>query len=422
MEETSKNWTRELLIAELRKALRNLYDPDELRKNIFIKWIAGNSQEKGPDFHNSLITAIVALKPDTGVSLQSDAWRIYHTLSSRYIQQFQQREVAKELGLSLRQMRRQDNLAIRALAEYLWSYYELENQAIPAGTSLKENTELETELSSQQEELSWLEKSQSNEPVDVDEFIEGLINTCRPLAQELNVRLVYETIGQHTRLFIPLTTIRQAALAVLSAILPDIRGGQIKLSVKVDPSLLTIVIQPMPENMSKNLLNADQNENYRIARRLVELSGGNLENFSTFDHSLSAKINIKIPTQKQLSVLVIDDNADTLHLFERYLNNLGYTFIGTSSPEDAIELADRYSPSLILLDVMLPGVDGWELLARLREHPSVSKIPVVVSTILPQEQLAMSLGAADFVRKPISQAGLLALLDRLTGPEFPKVG
>jgi CheY-like chemotaxis protein len=110
-----------------------------------------------------------------------------------------------------------------------------------------------------------------------------------------------------------------------------------------------------------------------------------------------------------------------LHLFERYLNNLGYTFVGSPNPEEAIDLASKYSPCLILLDVMLPGVDGWELLARLREHPGVRRIPVVVSTILPQEQLALALGAADFVRKPISQARLLALLDRLTGPGSLKV-
>jgi CheY-like chemotaxis protein len=425
MGETGRYWTRELLIAELRSALRNLYDPDELRENILIKSLAGNSQEKGADIQHILMSAIEVLKPDPRVSLHSDAWRIYHTLSSRYIQQFQQREVAKELGLSLRQMRRQDNLAIRALGEYLWSHYNLGNQTppdIPMSTPHAEKTELETESSGQEEELNWLEKSQSTEPVDVDEFILGLLNTSRPLAETLDVRLVYETTGQHTRLFIPLTTIRQALLAVLTAIIPDARGGQINLGVKVDRSLLTIIVQPAPENPLKNPLETDRNENYEIARRLVKLSGGDLEITAAPGHHLTRQVNIKIPTRKQLAVLVIDDNADTLHLFERYLKNLEYTFIGTQNPEEAIELADRYLPCLILLDIMLPGVDGWELLARLREHPNIRRIPVVVSTILPQEQLALALGAADFVRKPISQAGLLGLLDHLTGPEFPKAG
>jgi CheY-like chemotaxis protein len=363
------------------------------------------------------------LKPDAKSSLQSDASRIYHTLSSRYIQQFQQREVAKELGVSIRQMRRQDNLAIRALGEYLWNHYSLEKQAladIQGNSQVDDKARMESKSSDQEKELDWLEKSQAAEPVDVDEFIQGLLNTGRLLARTMDVRLLYETTGQHTRLFIPLTTIRQALLAVLSAIIADVPGGQVNLQVKVDPSFLTIMIRPVSENTLKIPVDVNRNENYEIARRLVELSGGDLEITPTPGHPLINQVNLKVPTRKQLAVLVIDDNADTLHLFERYLNNLGFTFVGTENPVEAIDLADKYSPCLILLDVMLPGVDGWELLGRLREHPRISKIPVVVSTILPQEQLALALGAADFVRKPISQAELLALLNRLTGPECLK--
>jgi CheY-like chemotaxis protein len=425
MDGTVRNWTHEILVTELRSALRNLYDPDELRENILIRSLVGNLNENAADIPHILIAAIEVLKPDSKSSLQSDAWRIYHTLSSRYIQQFQQREVAKELGLSLRQIRRQDNLAIRALGEYLWSHYNLENQAIPdipVSTRHEVKIKSETDESSgQEEELDWLEKSQAAESVDIDEFILGVLNTGLSLARTLDVRLVYETTGNHTRLFIPLTTTRQALLAVLSAIIPDARGGQINLEVRVDPSLLTILILPAPEDTREITLEIERNENYEIARRLVRLSGGDLEITAPPGHPQSSQVNIKIPTRKQRAVLVIDDNADTLHLFERYLNILGYTFVGTPNPEEAIDLAVKNSPCLILLDVMLPGVDGWELLARLREHPVIRRIPVVVSTILPQEQLALALGAADFVRKPISQAGLLALLDRLTGPESPIV-
>jgi len=64
------------------------------------------------------------------------------------------------------------------------------------------------------------------------------------------------------------------------------------------------------------------------------------------------------------------------------------------------------------LDVMLPGIDGWELLGQLREHPQTSCIPVVVCTILPQEPLALALGAAAFLRKPVSREALLSALDR----------
>jgi CheY-like chemotaxis protein len=61
--------------------------------------------------------------------------------------------------------------------------------------------------------------------------------------------------------------------------------------------------------------------------------------------------------------------------------------------------------------VMMPNVDGWELLGRLRQHPSTADIPVLVCTILPQETLALSLGASAFVRKPITRQVFLSALD-----------
>jgi CheY-like chemotaxis protein len=61
---------------------------------------------------------------------------------------------------------------------------------------------------------------------------------------------------------------------------------------------------------------------------------------------------------------------------------------------------------------MLPGVDGWELLSQLREHPRLAAVPFLISTILPYGELASALGAAEFLPKPVSREALLAALDR----------
>jgi CheY-like chemotaxis protein len=66
-----------------------------------------------------------------------------------------------------------------------------------------------------------------------------------------------------------------------------------------------------------------------------------------------------------------------------------------------------------MVDVMMPQVDGWEVLGQLREHPLSSHIPIVVHTILAQEELALSLGASAFLRKPVTRQDFLAALDRL---------
>jgi CheY-like chemotaxis protein len=83
-----------------------------------------------------------------------------------------------------------------------------------------------------------------------------------------------------------------------------------------------------------------------------------------------------------------------------------------------VALAEEITPRAIVLDVMLPGIDGWELVGRLREHPRTRDVPIVICTILPQEQLAMALGAAAFLRKPVAREVLLEVLDQqcILGP------
>ncbi len=83
-------------------------------------------------------------------------------------------------------------------------------------------------------------------------------------------------------------------------------------------------------------------------------------------------------------------------------------------PEQAVPLAELNHPKVIVLDVMMPGVDGWEVLQRLRQNPTTADIPIIVCTILAQEELALSLGVDDFLRKPVSQQSFLNALNQFT--------
>jgi CheY-like chemotaxis protein len=142
------------------------------------------------------------------------------------------------------------------------------------------------------------------------------------------------------------------------------------------------------------------------------MSGGSLDARLEARAEIPFTANIILPTTEQIPLLVIDDNADTLRLLERYLSGSRYRFTGTVDPQEALTLAEQLAPEIIVLDVMLPGIDGWELLGRLREHPKTAGAAIIVCTILPQEQLALALGAAEFVRKPVSRRAFLAALDQ----------
>jgi CheY-like chemotaxis protein len=152
----------------------------------------------------------------------------------------------------------------------------------------------------------------------------------------------------------------------------------------------------------------------------MELSAGTLD--ITARQPGLWRVTLAFTVANQIPVLVIDDNADTLRLMERYLTGTRFVFTGTSHPDQIMALAESASPRVIVLDVMFPEVDGWEILGRLREHPRTQHTPVIISTILPQETLAMALGAAGFLRKPVSREALLAALEQQSAQAEPKSG
>ncbi len=120
-----------------------------------------------------------------------------------------------------------------------------------------------------------------------------------------------------------------------------------------------------------------------------------------------------LPASEKTPVLVIDDNLDTLRLLQRYASNTRYRVVPATTLAEGLELAPEAMPRAIVLDVMMPEVDGWEALGRLLQHPLTRNIPVVVCTILAEEELALSLGASGYVRKPISRQAFLSALDQV---------
>jgi CheY-like chemotaxis protein len=111
-------------------------------------------------------------------------------------------------------------------------------------------------------------------------------------------------------------------------------------------------------------------------------------------------------------VLAIEDNVDTLQLWTRYLQNTRFCLVGVNDPAGAFDAAREQRPNLIVLDLMMPEIDGWKLLGQLRHHPLTAGIPVIVCTVLPQEELALSLGASAFMRKPVTRDAFRRTLAR----------
>lgn len=106
------------------------------------------------------------------------------------------------------------------------------------------------------------------------------------------------------------------------------------------------------------------------------------------------------------TVLVIDDNPDVIDLVQKYIGNQ-YEVVGLLSGHDAVARAAVIQPIAITLDIMMPGKDGWQVLYELKQDPATQDIPVIILSIIDNKKLGFSLGAAEYIVKPINKDLLL---------------
>ena len=157
-----------------------------------------------------------------------------------------------------------------------------------------------------------------------------------------------------------------------------------------------------------------------ICANLIQLHGGRIGvnsdvgKGSTFWFTLPLyqQPEEQVPEGKKL-VLAIDDDPQVIGLYERYLNPQGYYVMPLTDPLKAKEQILKLKPFAITLDIMMPNKDGWSVLTELKSDPETRDFPVIICSILEQADKGFSLGAADYLVKPILEEDLVHALDRL---------
>ena len=416
---------REAFIRELRAALLSLYNPARLRKSVLVPLLGLDGRANPSSALRQILTeAIQALKPGAEVPLQSPAWRVYHVLTYRYVEQSDLRTVAANLGISERQLRRHEREAEQMLADYLWSHYGLEAraQALEASDSVggqprrgEQAGALNAKTPGREQELEWMRESFPSETAGLESVVTTVLKTLSPLMQSSGVQVECRLPADLPPVSGQLTTLRQALSNLLVAAVRSVPGGRVEVAAESDRRGVGLDVRAERIQDTSSAPGGSVAEEVEMARQLIALFGGDLEAHPAQEGTQPFAARLVLPVAEPIPVLVIDDNADTLRLLQRYLTGTRYRFIGARDAEQALALVEESAPRAIMLDVMLPNMADWELLGRLREHPKLRGVPIIVCTILPQEELALALGAADFLRKPVSRQELLAALDRQVG-------
>ena len=193
----------------------------------------------------------------------------------------------------------------------------------------------------------------------------------------------------------------------------------------------------VPRAFGNELHHRRRSDDYRIgfaiARRLAHLMGGDctVRNGSSAGTSFTLTLPLGPNGDQQLlgviagpqaaelarkpggfkCALVVDDDESALDLMRRWLGSSGYDVLIALDGETGLRLAREHRPDLIFLDALLPGRSGYEILAELRSDPAVASVPVVLVTVDDDRCRGIRCGASDYLRKPLAQADLRALLN-----------
>ncbi len=117
-----------------------------------------------------------------------------------------------------------------------------------------------------------------------------------------------------------------------------------------------------------------------------------------------AEQRAKAPKAKLPQIMVVDDDADTVSILARHLQREGFVAIGAISGAECLKLARESAVDVILLDLMMPGMDGFQVCRKLKEDPSTAEIPIIMITArddLDARAEGMRLGVSDFLAKPV---------------------
>jgi signal transduction histidine kinase/DNA-binding response OmpR family regulator len=290
------------------------------------------------------------------------------------------------------------------------------------------------------------------ETVSIAPLVDDVIGTARQLAEQNGNKLTVECPANLPPITVDPMRLRQILLNLLSNACKFTKNGEVALTVArrakdgqgiVELAVRDTGIGMTPEQQAKLFQEFTQADSttarkfggtglgLAITRKLARMMGG--------DVTLSSEINkgsvftVEVPTgpepiatdnseparKRSNCILVIDDDATARDLIKDQLTAEGFEVVTASGGLEGIKIAKKLQPTAITLDVMMPDLDGWSVLAALRQDDKLADTPVIMVTILDEQRRGMALGAAGYLVKPIDRERLHSLLKKFRSASPP---
>jgi CheY-like chemotaxis protein len=252
------------------------------------------------------------------------------------------------------------------------------------------------------------------EATDAVEAIDRALGIVGRLATQHAVEFTYARPDAAAPVLADPVLLRQAVVGALVYAIRHAAGHPIALSAASDRARTTIAVR-VPGATPATPSTPPRGELEDVGRLLGTQQGS----LGLRDEGGDLVVELNLTAARPPSLLIVDDNPDMCQLYRRFLRGSGYQVIEARSGDAALALLAEQRPAGIVLDVMLPVRDGWDILQTLRGQAEAGDVPVLVCSVLQQRELALSLGATDFLAKPITQRALLEALARCCGRQAP---
>jgi CheY-like chemotaxis protein len=391
----------------VKDALEHLYDTAYLEVHPLLSDLTGaetaNRATHAQKLRSLLKESIETLRPPQGIPSRSPEWRSYLALRYRYVQEMTVGQVENELGVSRRQLQREIQRGLEALASILWTRHGGEPMApSPVEPSAAAPApELESELD--QWELA-------RRVCEVRTLVNDALGLLKAALTPGEAAVQIDLPKTLAPVLVDTTMTRQALLMTMRLLMQH-TCGPIRLTAVQQGEFMEIQIRA-PAGAARPAEN-----DWEAPRLLIHRQGGVL---SVEDGKEPVwRVTIRLPMVGQTRVLVIDDNPAILQLFERYLTPQHYEIIKSNNGTEIPALVKKSRPAVIILDVMMPNLDGWQVLRNLKENPDTAHTPIIICSVLKEPELALSLGADAYLNKPVERLALLAQIEALLHPAVP---